>query len=151
MKPFLKVSDPPENLCLFISVVGQGHDEMIIDLRDGIPMAKPSQTFPVCFKDLLIDGRKILLQPGKEGGTKIETDGGVIIDDIQNLPSCIDNPSVSIGPVALKSDPFIPVMKGMGAFFGLNDFEPGVLPGRLIEMTMNGDKCILHLWIIRHD
>jgi hypothetical protein len=50
-----------------------------------------------------------------------------------------------VGPIALQGDPFIPIMKGMGTFLGLNDFEPGVLPGRLVEMTVNGYECIFHL------
>jgi hypothetical protein len=58
---------------------------------------------------------------------------------------------MSIGPIALHGDPFIPVMKGMGALLGLDDFEPGVFPGRLIEMTMNGYKCIFHLWSVQDD
>ena len=52
---------------------------------------------------------------------------------------------MSIGPIGLQGDPLVPVMKGMGAFFGLKDFEPGVLPGRLIEMTVNGYERIFHL------
>jgi hypothetical protein len=54
---------------------------------------------------------------------------------------------VSIGPIALQGDPFVPVMKGIGALLGLNDIEPGVLPGRLVEMAVNGDIGIFHLWI----
>jgi hypothetical protein len=45
-------------------------------------MAKSPQTFPVSLKDLLIDRRKTILQPGEERGTEIETDGRVIIDDL---------------------------------------------------------------------
>jgi hypothetical protein len=52
---------------------------------------------------------------------------------------------MSIGPIALQGDSLIPVMEGMGALFGLKDFEPRVLPGRLIEMTVNGYKCVSHL------
>jgi len=55
---------------------------------------------------------------------------------------------MSIGPVTLQGDSFIPVMKGMGASLGLNDFEPGVLPGGLVEVTVNDCEYILHLWRI---
>jgi hypothetical protein len=115
---------------------------MIINLCDGIPMAKPSQTFPVCLKDLLINGREFLLKPGEEGGAKIEADGGVVIKDIQDLPFAVNDPGISIRPIAFESDPFVPVVKGMSALLGLDDFKPGVLPRRLIEMTMNGNKGI---------
>jgi hypothetical protein len=33
----------------------------------------------------------------------------------------------------------------MGAFLRLNDFKPGVLPGRLIEMTVDGDIGVFFL------
>ena len=56
---------------------------------------------------------------------------------------------MSIGPVALPGDSFIPVMEGMGAFLGLDDFEPGVLPGGLVEMAMNGYKGVFHVWGMR--
>jgi len=38
-------------------------------------------------------------------------------------------------------------MKGMGAFFGFNDFEPRVFPGRLVEMTVNGHKSVFHFHV----
>ena len=53
---------------------------------------------------------------------------------------------MSIGPIALQGDSFIPVMEGMGTFLALNDFEPGVFPGRLVEMAVNGYVGVFHLW-----
>ena len=53
---------------------------------------------------------------------------------------------MSIGPIAFQGDPLIPVMEGMGALLSFNDLDPGVLPGRLVEMTVNGYKGVFHLW-----
>jgi hypothetical protein len=119
---------------------------VVIDLGNGISVAKSPQTFPVPVKDLLIDRRKTLLQPGEECGTQIETDGGVVIDDLKDLAFPIQDPGMSIGPVTLQSDSLIPVMEGMGALLGLKDFEPGVLSWGLVEVTVNGDKCVFHVW-----
>jgi hypothetical protein len=124
---------------------------MIINLCDGISVTKSSQTFPVCLKDLLIDRRRILLQPGEKGGAKIEADGRIIIEDIQDLLLSVNDPGISIRPIAFKADPFVPVVKRMSALLGLDDFKPRVLPRRLIEMTMNGDISIFDLWSIRHN
>jgi hypothetical protein len=55
---------------------------------------------------------------------------------------------MGIWSVAFKSDPFIPVVKGMGALLGFNGFQPRVLPRRLIEMAVNRDKAIFHLLTI---
>ena len=67
--------------------------------------------------------------------------------NIKDLPSPIDDPGTGIWPVAFKSNPLIPVVKGMGALLGLNDFEPGVLPGRLIEMTVNAYESVFHFGV----
>ena len=53
---------------------------------------------------------------------------------------------MSIGPVALQGDPFVPVMKGICALLGFNDVEPGVLPRGLVEMAVNGYVGVFHLW-----
>jgi hypothetical protein len=151
MESFLKVGHSPENLCFLIPVDSQGQDDVVINLRDGIPVAEPFQAELVCFKDLPIDRRKFYLQPGEERGTKIETHGGVVIDEIKDLAFPVKGPGIGIGPVALEGNPLIPVVKGMGAFLRLNDFKPGVLPGRLIEMTVDGDIGVFFLWRIGHD
>jgi hypothetical protein len=66
--------------------------------------------------------------------------------NIENPPSSIDNPSIGIGTIAFEGDSFIPIVKGMGALFGLNGFEPGILPRGLVEVAMNRYKCIFHLF-----
>ena len=74
MESLLKIGNSPEDLGFFISVAGQGHDDVVINLRNRIPVAKSLQTVPVRLEDLLIDRRKPPLQPGEERGAKIETD-----------------------------------------------------------------------------
>jgi len=72
MKPFFKIGHSPEDLCFFIPVIGQGHDDVVIDLRNGISVAKSPQTFPVSVKDLLIGRRKMLLSQGRSVGPKLK-------------------------------------------------------------------------------
>jgi hypothetical protein len=108
-------------------------------------MTETPEAFPVRFKDLLIDQGELFLQPGKEGGAEIETDRSIVVEDIKNLPLLIDDPAISIGAVTLEGDPLIPVVEGMGAFLHFNNSEPGIFPGRLIEVTVNGNECVFHL------
>ena len=68
----------------------------------------------------------------------------IVVDDVEDLSPAIHDPGMSIGPVTLGGDPFIPVMKGMGALFPFNHIKPGVLPGGLIEVAMNGNKSVFH-------
>jgi hypothetical protein len=125
---------------------------VIVDLRHGIAVAESLETFSIGFDDLKVDRGEFLFQPGEEGGAKIETDGGIVVVNIEDLPSPVDDPGMCIGSVAFNSDPFIPVVKGVGALLGHNGFQPGVLPGRLIEMAMNGYEGISHLTsILAHE
>ena len=108
-------------------------------------MAKVSEALPIGFKNLLIEMRILFLNPGKKGGAKIKTDGGVIVDDIEDLPLAINDSSIGIWSIALKGDPVIPIMKGMSTLFSFNFLKPRILSRRLIEMTMNGYKGVFHL------
>jgi hypothetical protein len=101
-------------------------------------MAEAPEAFPVGFYDLLIDERKLFLQPGEEGGAEVETDRSIVVGDIENLPLLIDDSGIPIGAVALEGDPFIPVVERVSALLPLDGSEPGVFPGRLIEVTVDG-------------
>jgi hypothetical protein len=65
--------------------------------------------------------------------------------NIEDPSTSIDDPSIGIGTITFEGDSLIPIMKRVGALFGFNGFEPGVLPGRLVEVTVNRYKCIFHL------
>jgi hypothetical protein len=117
---------------------------VIIGLGHGVSIAKTLEAFPVGLYDLLIDERKLFLQPREEGGTEVETDGSIVVGDIENLPLLIDDSGIPIGTVALEGDPFIPVVEGMGALLSLDGSEPWIFPGRLIEVTVDGNECVFH-------
>jgi hypothetical protein len=117
---------------------------MVIDLGDPIPMAQALQAFPVSFQNPLIGERKVFFEPPEEGGTEIEADMRIVIDDVQDLPVTINDSGMGIRPVAFGSDPLVPVMIWRSALFPFDDIEPGALPGGLIEMAVNGDKGIFH-------
>ena len=54
------------------------------------------------------------LHPGEEGRAEIETDLGVVIDDIDDPALAVQDARSGIGGVALGIDPFVPVMIGIG-------------------------------------
>ena len=66
--------------------------------------------------------------------------------NIENPPTSIDDPSIGIGTITFEGDSLIPIMKRMGTLFGFDGFEPGILPGRLVEVAVNRYKCIFHLF-----
>jgi hypothetical protein len=111
-------------------------------------MAEAFEPLTICLDHPLIDEGGFLFQPGKECRTEIETEGGVIVVNIEDPAVAIDHPSVGIGTITFKGNSLIPIVKRMGALFGFNGFEPGILAGRLVEVAMNRHKCIFHLsWI----
>jgi hypothetical protein len=115
---------------------------MVVGLCHGIALAEPPDPFLIRFDDLPINRGGFFLQPGKEGRTEIETQGGVIVVEVEDLSFIIDDPGVTIWPITFEGDPFIPVVEGVGALLLLDGFNPRIFPRRLIEMTVNGYKCV---------
>jgi hypothetical protein len=115
---------------------------MVVSMCHGLALAGPSDPFLVRFNDLPINHGGSPLQPGKEGRTEIETQGDIIVVEVEDLSLIIDGPGVSIWPVTFECDPFIPVMEGVRAFLHLDGLNPRVLTRRLVEMAVNGRKGI---------
>ena len=55
----------------------------------------------------------------------------------------VKNAGGGVGRVTLRVDALVPVVIGVGGILQLDDFEPGILAGRLIKMTMNA-KITVH-------
>jgi hypothetical protein len=105
-------------------------------------LAGPPDPLLIRFDDFSINHRGFLLQPGKKCGPEIETQGCVIVVKVEDLSLIIDDPGVSIWPVTFEGNPFVPVMEGVGALLRLDDLDPRILTRRLVEMAVNGCKCI---------
>ena len=61
----------------------------------------------------------------------------IIIDDIQDPPLAVVDPGHAVGAVALRGDAGIPVVVGGGAGLHFDLLDPGIFPGRLIEMAVD--------------
>jgi len=57
---------------------------------------------------------------------------------------------VGVWPIAFEGNPFVPIVKGIGALLSLDDLKPGVLPGRLVKMAVNSHKGVFDLLSIGH-
>jgi hypothetical protein len=117
---------------------------MVIGLCYGITGTKFSYTLAIGLDNLLIERRKFHLQPTDEGRAEIETEGGVIIEEIENLSFFINDPGIGVGSITFEGNPLIPVVEGMGTCLGLNRFKPRILPRRLIKMAVNRDINVFH-------
>jgi hypothetical protein len=105
-------------------------------------MAKSSKALLIGFENLLINRREFRLQPGEQRGAEIETDAGVIVGNLQDLPFAIGDPGIGVWPIAFEGNPLVPIVKRIGALLGLNDFKPRILPRGLVEMAVNGNISV---------
>jgi hypothetical protein len=75
--------------------------------------------------------------PAEKGGTKIETDPGVIVDEVNHPLFRIKDARSGIACVTFCIDPFIPIVVGIGRILEFHAFQPGIFPGRLVKMAVN--------------
>ena len=84
--------------------------------------------------------RLVALQPGKQGGTEIKTDPGIVIDNINDPFIRIENPGCCIRCIAFGGDTFIPVMIRICRILYFDFLKPGIFAWRLIKVAMDTDK-----------
>src|SRR3990172_713997 len=108
-------------------------------------MAKSLQVFTVSLENFPVDPWKSLFQKWEERWTKIETDGGIVVDNVKDFSFSVHNPGIAVRPVAFIGDPLVPVVEGPGALLCFNRFKPGILSRRLIEVAVNRYKGVFHI------
>ncbi len=111
-----------------VKVAFQEYEEIIIIAALGISVQNGSVSF----------GREIL-HPRKQGGSEVKTDLRIIVDDIDDLEIRIEDARGCVRGVALGVYPLVPVVVGISGILHLDDLEPGIFPGRLIEMPVDAD------------
>ena len=66
---------------------------MIVDLgQSGAVAGKIFLTFPVGFEDRVINIRRFRFKPREQGRAEVETDLGVIVDELDDLVVAVENP-----------------------------------------------------------
>ena len=83
------------------------------------------------------DVRRLPGHPGEERGPDVEADPFVVVDDVLDAPAPIQHAGTRVGPVAFGHDPRVPVVERRGALLSLDLPGPGVLAGRLVEVTVD--------------
>ena len=83
----LEVFDTPENLCALVLLAGERHDDVIIDLGDGVAVTVQTFGAPlVGFLDPLVSVGGMGPNPTHEGGAHVEAHEVVVVDDILDAP-----------------------------------------------------------------
>jgi hypothetical protein len=136
-----EVLEAPQDLGALVGPRGQGHDHVVEGLGQGRAVS-PAQlpALLVRLDDGPEDVRGLPLHPGEEGRAEVETDLGVVIDDIDDPALAVQDARSGVGGVALGVYPFVPVMIGIGRILHFHFFQPGIFPGRLVEVAVNADE-----------
>ena len=135
-----EIANAPEHLRVLIVPVAQRKNRMIVALRDGASM--PGKSLPAFFVGVengLIGFRLFCCHPRKQRRTEIETDLRVVVRDLLDIAVAIQNSRHPIWRVTFGRDALVPVVERICGVLQLDELEPGVLPGRLIKMSVNTD------------
>ena len=89
--------------------------------------------------DLLKQVRLMASKPGAQGGSDIEAQARIIIDDGGDTVVVPEQARGGIGPVALRRNPSIPVMIRSRRVLHLDFIEPRVLARRLVKVAVDTD------------
>src|ERR1700742_2081462 len=114
----LEVGDAPANLGNAVAGVGQGHDDVVVDLGHGGSVAVVAQhALAVGVADHAIRAGRVLFQPGKQSGTEVEADARVVVHDTDDLVVTVHDPRAAVRGVTLRGDALVPVViRGSGVF-----------------------------------
>ena len=138
-----EIRHAPFDLGDLVAPVGQRHDHVAVGLGQGRAVAVETlHGEPVRVHDGLVEPRMVPVQPGQQRWAEIEADLGVVVDDIDDIPVAVQDARAGIGAVAFGGDALVPVMVGVGRILDLDLLEPGVLPGRLVEMAVDADIAV---------
>ena len=143
-----EVLDPPAHLRFLVPGVGQGKDDVVVPLRQGGAVSgEPLAAFPVAFEDGVVHRGGFLLHPGQQRRAEVEADAGVVVDDLLDPSVPGVGPGKGVGRVTFRGDPLVPVVVGICGVLQFDRLQPGVLPRRLVEMTVDTDvtrRCLFH-------
>ena len=83
----LEVFNAPENLRTLVLLAGERHDDVVVDLGDGVAVSVQTLgTAFVGFLDSLVGIGSMGPDPTHEGGAHVEAHEVVVVDDILDAP-----------------------------------------------------------------
>ncbi len=141
-EPRLEIRHAPDDLGPLVAAPGQRHDEVVVGLGHGAPVAaEAGAALLVRVEDGLVDLGARLLHPGQERRPGVEADRGVVVDDVDDPVLGVEDAGRGVRRVALGRHPLVPVVEGRGRVLDLDLLEPGVLARRLVEVAVDRDEA----------
>ncbi len=138
----LEVGDAPADLGEGVALVGERHDDVVVDLGHGGAVAAVAlRAGLVGVEDHAVGAGGFVVQPAEEGGAEVEAHPRVVVHDADDLVLLVGDAGGAVGGVALGGDAVVPVVVGGGGVLDLDGFEPGVLARRLVEVAVDADEA----------
>src|SRR5262249_44694463 len=148
LEPTAEVGDPPGDLSLLVLAAGQGHDQVIVVLGQCVAVAPAAlATEPIGLDDSPVHFGGLDGDPLQERRAEIEADPGVVVQEVADPTRAVEQPRAGIRRVTFARDPLVPVVERGRGVLDLDDVEPGVLAGRLVEVAVDAKiSGIAHAW-----
>lgn len=136
-----KIRDAPGDLGAQIARIAQRQNRVIVGLCDraAVPMVA-LRAEAIGLDDARVGLGLRGLHPSHQGRPEVETQVRIVIDDALDLALAVDDTRKCIGSVALEMNTLVPIMKWTRAIFAIEGAAPGILAGRLVEMTVDNDR-----------
>src|SRR3569833_4414987 len=101
----LIVGDAPAMLRDLVALIGERHDDVVVDLRDGGAVAAvqpPAAPFTV--EDHAVGAGRIFYQPAHQRRTEVEAHARIVVDDPDDLLLAVHGTGRAVGRIALGTD-----------------------------------------------
>ena len=142
----LEIANAPAHLGDFVATARERHDQMIVNLRQRRAVSTEALArLTVSVENRGVGLGGLRLHPREQRRPKVEAHPGVVVDDVNDAACFIEDAGRCVGRVALSRHPLVPIMVRVGRFLLLEVLEPGVLPRRLVEMTVNAEIALRHV------
>src|SRR4051812_20731149 len=126
--------------------MGERHDHVVVGLGDGRSVSPESLTaFFVRFPDFLQYAWRFFVHPGEQRRSKIETDPGIVVDEIDNPPLIVEESRTCIRGIAFCRHAFVPVVVRVRGILQFYSFQRRIFPWGLIKMAVNAN-VFRHKW-----
>jgi hypothetical protein len=134
-----EVGDTPAHLGHQVPGGCQGKDGVVVGLSHGVAVAQGRHAGPVGGDDPRVGLRCVALEPPRQGGSHIEGDALVVVDDADDPTAVVEDAGRGVGRIALGGHALVPVVCRRGGVLDLDHLQPRVLPGRLVEMAVDAE------------
>ena len=135
-----EVGEAPPHLGDLVAPGGEGQDQVVVRLGDGVPVTAPGRDAgPIGLEDPRVHVGPLGLEPGEQGRPDVEGDPLEVVGDVGDPVPGVHPAGRGVRRVALGRHARVPVVVRIRRVLRLHDLEPGVLARGLVEVTVDRD------------